>query len=165
MRSAEKAMELWNVMYTDADVATLFVDGIEGKHWVWTDDTKTFVTTPEGVETSASGYSVCDWSMPNQQLTPVWEGNPADLWDQLNEFNKSGVASPAQGFTWDSTSMINQITACNNVVAQYDVALRWGTLDPDEAIPEFVSALEAAGINDIIAEKQKQLDEYLAAKE
>ena len=161
----EKAMELWNVMYTDADVATLFVDGIEGKHWVWTDDTKTFVTTPEGVETSASGYSVCDWSMPNQQLTPVWEGNPADLWDQLNEFNKSGVASPAQGFTWDSTSMINQITACNNVVAQYDVALRWGTLNPDEAIPEFVSALEAAGINDIIAEKQKQLDEYLAAKE
>ena len=74
-------MELWNLMYTDADVSTLFVDGIEGKHWVWTDDTHTFVTTPEGVETSASGYPVCDWAMPNQQITPVWEGNPADLWD------------------------------------------------------------------------------------
>ena len=35
--SPEKAMELWNLMYTDADVSTLFVDGIEGKHWVWTD--------------------------------------------------------------------------------------------------------------------------------
>ncbi len=57
-------------MYTDADVSTLFVDGIEGKHWVWTDDTHTFVTTPEGVETSASGYPVCDWAMPNQQIDP-----------------------------------------------------------------------------------------------
>ena len=93
----EKAMELWNLMYTDADVSTLFVDGIEGKHWVWTDDTHTFVTTPEGVETSASGYPVCDWAMPNQQITPVWEGNPADLWDQLNAFNQEGVASPAIG--------------------------------------------------------------------
>ncbi len=161
----EKAMELWNLMYTDADVSTLFVDGIEGKHWVWTDDTHTFVSTPEGVETSASGYPVCDWAMPNQQITPVWEGNPADLWEQLNEFNQEGVASPAMGFTWDSSVLTNQVTACNNVVSQYDTALRWGTLNPDEAIPQFVADLESAGINEIITEKQAQLDEYLANKE
>lgn len=161
----EKAMELWNLMYTDADVSTLFVDGIEGKHWEWTDDTHTFVTTPEGVETSASGYPVCDWAMPNQQITPVWEGNPADLWDQLNAFNQEGVASPAMGFTWDSSVLTNQVTACNNVVSQYDTALRWGTLNPDEAIPQFVADLESAGINEIITEKQAQLDEYLANKE
>ena len=161
----EKAMQLWNMMYTNAEVSNLFVNGIEGKHWVYANEEKTLITTPEGVESSATGYPVCDWSMPNQQITTPWVGNPEDLWDQLNEFNKSGVASPAQGFTWDSTSMINQITACNNVVSQYDVALRWGTLDPNEALSKFNADLEAAGINDIIAEKQRQLDEYLAAKE
>lgn len=30
--------------------------------------------------------------------------------------------------------MTNQITACNNVVSQYDAALRWGTLNPDETL-------------------------------
>jgi putative aldouronate transport system substrate-binding protein len=161
----EKAMQLWNLMYTDAEVSNLFVNGIEGKHWAYANEEKTLITTPEGVDSSATGYPVCDWAMPNQQITTPWVGNPEDLWDQLNEFNKSGVASPAQGFTWDSTSMINEITACNNVVSQYDVALRWGTLDPNEALSKFNADLEAAGINDIIAEKQRQLDEYLAAKE
>ena len=161
----EKAMQLWNLMYTDADISNLFVNGIEGKHWVYANEEKTLITTPEGVESSATGYSVCDWAMPNQQITIPWVGNPEDLWDQLNEFNKSGVASPAQGFTWDSTSMINQITACNNVVSQYDVALRWGTLDPNEALSKFNADLKAAGMDEIIAEKQRQLDEYLASKE
>ena len=69
-------MELWNLMYTDADVSTLFIDGIEGKHWTWTDDSHTLITTPENVDSSASGYPCCDWAMPNQQIAPVWEGYP-----------------------------------------------------------------------------------------
>lgn len=61
--------------------------------------------------------------------------------------------------------MTNQITACNNVVSQYDAALRWGNLNPDETLDKFNADLEAAGINKIIEEKQRQLDEYLASKE
>ena len=38
-------------------------------------------------------------------------------------------------------------------------------MNPDEAIPQFVADLESAGINEIITEKQAQLDEYLANKE
>lgn len=60
--------------------------------------------------------------------------------------------------------MLNQVTACNNVVASYNTALRWGAMDPNENIPKFIAELEAAGINDIIAEKQRQLDEFLASK-
>ena len=59
--------------------------------------------------------------------------------------------------------MANQITACNNVVSQYDAALRWGNLNPDETLEKFHADLEAAGINEIIEEKQRQLDEYLAS--
>ena len=161
----EKAMQMWNLMYTDPDIANLLINGIEGKHWEYVDDTKEFITIPEGVDPNASGYTSVDWSWPNQQITPVWQGGEADLWDQLNEFNRSGHPSPAHGFTWDSSSVTNQITACQNVVSQYNTALVWGTLNPDETIPKFVAELEAAGINDIIKEKQRQLDEYLASQE
>jgi putative aldouronate transport system substrate-binding protein len=37
-------------------------------------------------------------------------------------------------------------------------------MDPAENLPKFIEELEAAGINEIIAEKQKQLDEFLAGK-
>lgn len=161
----EKAMELWNLMYTDPEVSNLFINGIEGKHWVYTDDTKTFITTPEGVDPNASGYSSVDWAWPNQQLTPVWEGAEADLWEQLNKFNNDGVPSPAHGFSWDSSPVLNQVTACNNVVSAYHTALRWGAMDPAENLPKFIAELESAGINEIIAEKQKQLDEFLASKQ
>ncbi len=160
----EKAMELWNLMYTDPEVSNLFINGIEGKHWVYTDDTKTFITTPDGVDPNASGYSSADWAWPNQQITPIWEGGDADLWSKLKEFNESGHASPAMGFSWDSTSVINEVTACSNVVSTYDTALKWGTMNPDEAIPKFVEELKAAGVDTIIEAKQAALDEYLASK-
>ena len=159
----EKAMELWNLMFTDPEISNLFINGIEGKHWVWNAD-KTFITTPEGVDVNGSGYSSVDWSWPNQQLTPIWEGGVAGLWEKLNAFNQSGKASPAHGFSWNSNPVLNQVTACNNVVSQYHTALRWGAMDPAEALPKFIAELEAAGINDIIAEKQKQLDEFLKNK-
>ena len=162
-KNPEKAMELWNLMYTDPEVANLFINGIEGKHYVYTDDTKKIITTPEGVEPNATGYSSVDWSWPNQQITPVWKGGDPELWTKLNEFNQTKTASPAHGFSWNSNPVLNQVTACNNVISEYDVALRWGFMDPAE-IDNFVAKLEAAGINDIIAEKQKQLNEFLANK-
>lgn len=160
----DKAMQFWDLMYTDADIANLLVNGIEGKHWVWADDAHTCITTPEGVDPNTSGYPSVDWSWPNQQLTPVWEGVDPDLWDKLNEFNESGHVSPAHGFFWNSDEVMNQVTNCNNVVSQYNNSLIWGTVDPDATIPQFLADLEAAGINDIIAAKQKQLDEFLANK-
>ena len=160
----EKAMELWNLMYTDPEVSNLFINGIEGKHWVYTDDSKTMITTPEGVDPNASGYSSADWAWPNQQITPIWKGGDPELWSKLREFNESGHPSPAMGFSWDSTSVINEVTACSNVKATYDTALRWGTMDPDENLPKFLEELEAAGINDIISAKQAALDEFLANK-
>jgi putative aldouronate transport system substrate-binding protein len=43
---------------------------------------------------------------------------------------------------------------------QYKVGLETGTLDPDKYLPEFISKLKASGIEKIIAEKHKQLDEW-----
>ena len=124
----DKAMQLWNLMFTDPEVSNLFVNGLEGKHWVYTDDTHTFITTPEGMDSTASGYSCVDWSWPNPRITPVWEGGDADLWDQYQTFTEGAVASPALGFQWDSTPVMNQVTASYNVVSKHDTALR-GVLD------------------------------------
>ena len=43
--------------------------------------------------------------------------------------------------------MANQITACNNVVSQYDTALRWGNLNPDETLEKFNADLELSLIH------------------
>lgn len=161
----EEAMKMWDLMYTDAEVANLLINGIEGKQWVWADDAHTLITDPEGVDPNTNGYSAVDWAWPNQQITPVRAtAKDPDLWKKLNEFNNSGKASPAMGFMWDSSAVMNQVTACQNVNSQYRNALVWGQSNPDEVFPEYIAALKAAGIDEIIAEKQKKLDEFLANK-
>ncbi len=157
----EKAMELWALMYTDAEISNLFINGLEGKHWEYTDESKTFIRLPEGVSAVGTGYSSLDWAWPNCRITPVWEGGDTDLWAQLQTFVDDAAASPAMGFRFDSTMVMSEVTACNNVTAKYDVALRWGILDPAEALPQFIAELKAAGVGTIVAEKQAQLDAWL----
>lgn len=152
----EKAMELWNLMYTDPEIATLFAYGIEGVNYTYADDKKEHVAFVEG-----STYDLQDWAWPNSWITPVQDGDDVDKWDQLKSFCDNAAVSPALGFTFDSTMVMNEITACNNVIAKYEVGLRWGVLDPEEALPQFNDELKAAGLETIIAEKQAQLDAFL----
>ena len=80
------------------------------------------------------------------------------------EFNKNAKPSLALGFVFDSSPVADQVTACSNVYAQYYLPLINGEVDIDEILPVFQQALHDAGIDDIIAEKQAQLDAWLASK-
>ena len=155
----EKAMQLWNLMYTDPEISNLFVNGIVDKNYTYTDDNKNVITTVEG-----STYEPLDFAWPNGRITPVFEGDDLDKWDQLEKFCDEAHRSPALGFSFDSTNVVNEITACSNVISKYEVGLRWGVLNPDEALPKFNEELKAAGIDTIIAEKQSQLDAFLAGQ-
>ena len=60
--------------------------------------------------------------------------------------------------------MTTALTAVSAVIGQYAPALECGIVEPEETIPAFIDALETAGINEVIAENQAQLDAWLAAK-
>lgn len=157
----EKAMQLLNLMFTDPEISTLFVDGIEGVNYVYTDDTRTAIKTPDDFDEENHKYSRVDWAWPNMRITPPWETVDADVYDQLAEFCDSARTSPALGFRFDTANVMNEISACDNVVAKYNTSLRWGEMDPAETLPQFISELKEAGVDTIVAEKQAQLDEWL----
>jgi putative aldouronate transport system substrate-binding protein len=50
------------------------------------------------------------------------------------------------------------------VISQYVPSINSGAIDPAKILPEFLSALEVAGINEIIAENQRQLDAWASGK-
>ena len=68
------------------------------------------------------------------------------------------------GYSFDPTNVTTALTAVSAVIGQYAPPLECGVVDPEEKIPEFLHALEAAGINDVIAENQAQLDAWLESK-
>ena len=66
------------------------------------------------------------------------------------------------GFTFDNSRVKSQYTAVANVIEQYLPGLVCGSVDPAADIPEFIERLNDAGIQDIIAAKQEQLDAWVA---
>ena len=74
------------------------------------------------------------------------------------------MTSKAYGFQLDTTPVATEIAQLNTVWSQYQKDVCFGILDPDTAIKEMNDAMYAAGLQTVIDEKQKQLDEWLAAQ-
>lgn len=159
----EKAMQLLNLMYTDPEVMNLLAWGIEGRHYQVLDNG--MAAFADGVNADNSGYNLnYGWMFGNQFIAYVWNGDSPTIWQDTDEWNKSARRSPALGFTFDSTPVKNEVAACTNVVNEFSISITSGMVDPETTIPEFVKKLEASGIDKIIAEKQSQLNEWLANK-
>lgn len=162
----ERAMQVLNEMYTNQELANIFIYGIEGKTFEFVDKENKVIDYPEGVDAANSGYAFDHWGWPNMCLSYVWEGYPVDVYEEYITFNAGGVPSPAYGFTFDNSSVLNEVTACSNVVAKYAEALNTGSVNPNGSsgsLEQFIKELEDNGIDTIVAEKQRQLDEWLAA--
>ena len=156
---AAAAMTLLNEFFTNPELANLLAWGIEGTHYVVGEDG--LATFADGIDASTSGWNhSMGWMMPNQFITEVWEGNSPDLWTEMDNFNKGAEKSAASGFTFDNASVANEITAVQNAYNEYQASIEYGFTDPETGIPEMNEKLMTAGLDKIIAEKQRQLDEW-----
>ncbi|RCX09921.1 putative aldouronate transport system substrate-binding protein [Anaerobacterium chartisolvens] len=156
-KTPEKSMDFLNLMYTDSRIINLLDWGIEGKHYVKQPDGT--IDYPPGVNAYNTGYGMnSGFIFGNQLLSYVWKGDPVDLWKQVDEFNKTAIKSKAFGFQFDSTPVRNEYAACLSVWQQYQRPLGVGAVNPEKILPEFISKLKAAGVDSVVAEKQRQLD-------
>ncbi len=157
----ERAMEVLNEMYTNPELADILINGIEGEHYV-KDTVNGVLRYPEGVDASNTTYSSVAWAWLNELISTPWEADGPDIWKETLAFNESAHNSIAKGFMWNNSNVLNEITACNNVKAKYQNALECGSLDPAEALTRYNQELKDAGVDRIVAEKQAQLDAWLA---
>ncbi len=161
-KNKERAMMFLNMLYSDEEVVNLIDWGIEGKHYEKVSDT--MIDFAAGVDATNSGYMPnWDWMTGNQFKSHIFKGNDENIWTQMASFNNESQKSKALGFNFNVDAVKTEYTAVTNVLNQFRVGLETGTLDPEKVLPEFNSKLKAAGIDKIIAEKQKQLDAWAAA--
>ena len=87
------------------------------------------------------------------------------MWEQYQEVRDTALKSKAYGFYFDTTPVFNEISALNAVSDEYRTSIETGSVDPDTAIAEFNQKLYDAGLQNVMDEKQAQLDEWLAQKQ
>lgn len=161
-KNPAKTVQFLNLLYGDPEIINLIDYGIEGKHYkVNSDGTATYA---DGIDATNSGYNHgLGWQFGNQPLSYVFNNTPT-LWKDLTAWNTKATMSAAFGFNFDSAAVKAEQTALTNIINQYKVALENGAVDPTAELPKFNAALKSAGIDKYIAEKQKQLDTWAAAK-
>lgn len=165
-KNPAKAAEMMNLIWTDEFIASTLIYGLEGKSWVWNED-HTSIEYPEGLGIDSVPYTAlytCG-AFGNQFLLYGFDQNTSEA-DKgfMKELIDNAWYPPLFGFIPDSTNVSTQIAAISNVYNQYYNTLVYGDVDPDVYLPQFLDALDQAGINDVLKEYQSQVDAWLAAK-
>ncbi|MDO3411923.1 ABC transporter substrate-binding protein [Saccharibacillus sp. CPCC 101409] len=160
----EKAMEVLNYIYKNKDAAWLLQFGLEGKSY------KVLEQTDEGTsiefmdpDTSKLPYYQGYGIYGNRLQWPVVSPEPINKNKVLKEDDDNipqSRYSPALGYSFKQASVSSEIAAVSTVIEQYTPAFNSGALEPSKSLPEFLNALKSAGIDKIIQENQKQLDEW-----
>jgi len=148
-----------NLLYSDADLLNLLINGIEGTHYVVTDGN--IIDHAPGLDSATTGYPVTmNWMIGNLPLTHVWVSEDPNKWKSYIDYNESAEKSRALGFAFNTEPVKNEIAATSNVDKEFKFVIVTGSVDPEEYIPKYLEKLKAAGSDKIIAEKQRQLDEW-----
>lgn len=160
----EAALKFLNLTYSDKEIVNLLIYGIEGRDYVVKEEG--IVNYPEGEDASTVPYTAqlsCG-TLGNFFIQYQMEGSNLDSLKWEEEQNKEAASSPVMGFVFDTSPVNTEYTAIANVLSQYLPGLFCGNVDPETEIPKLNKALDSAGLGNVIAEKQKQLDAWLAAR-
>lgn len=159
-KNPERAMALWNLITTDQEVYDALMYGVLDTTYTLNDKGQFKLT-----DTDLYGEGAM-WAARTNELTRNPDGTP-DIYDTLrNEWEGSIVEGKNTerftGFVFDTTAIETELAACNNVQQQYWWPLELAYTDGVSGLAEYQSKMEAAGIQKIVDEAQRQLDEYVA---
>lgn len=155
-----RVMKFVELLNTDEYLNRLINFGIEGVHF---DSVSEDVIKKNG----SKGYKNVigmHWMLGNTFLGYTWDNEDPEKFTKIDAFNNESTQSDYLGFFFNPENVESQMTACNIAKSEYFRNLTYGAVDPEVELPKFISKLKAAGIDDIIAEAQKQFDEWKALK-
>ena len=165
----EKCVQLMELLNTNDDLYKLLCYGEEGTDYSW-DDAGNLTYTDGGYFINYNDYMVAqsydadgDFSRTPQSKTENAK-KAEEMYKLVYEGDKTAEASPLSGFVFDNSKVQTEIANVTSVVTEMLPSLVTGSVDPETTVPQFLERLQAAGVDNIIAEKQAQLDEWNASK-
>ena len=104
---------------------------------------------------------VANWAIGSVYNSYLYGDQKDDVWEKTMEINDNAIISPLFGFAPDVKPVNVQLSNCQTVIKEYTPTLATGISDNYD---EFMKKLKDAGVDELQAEMQKQIDEWYAAK-
>lgn len=157
-KNPERAMMLLNLMHEDKDLFNLLAYGIKDEHYILDAEGKV-----EFVKDSKYNHG-SDWAIANSCNLMVKTGQDDNVWQVSQEMNNAAVRTPLFGFNFNTEPVTGILTQIDTVNRTYGGALKYGMVDVDETLARWNKEAKAAGLDDLLAEAQKQIDVWKATK-
>lgn len=148
--------------------------GVQGYHWNYVTEEQS-AACAGGVlrtEVGTSNYAPWGFSQPayfetsiavsQEQVDGVAKAPVMDQYDQYYDaIATSANVSAMAGFTWDSSAFTANLAEITAIKDEYYKDFATGTRPIDDVYDEFMQKMNDAGLQDMIADAQAQLDAYL----
>ncbi len=159
----DKCMDLLNLIYEDGELATLLNYGVEGLDYVKVEGTENVITYEGTTNADHSGYYTVFSHFGDPMKRVVVAPITDQYYDDLKKFNEESRTSVAFGYSFNADQYPTEAAAISAVLQEKLPMLNAGQVsDVHAAVEDLKAALDQAGMNDVIAGNQEQLDAYLA---
>lgn len=148
----EECLKVLQLVNTDSTFRDMLAYGVEGKTFDYVGDgviKKNTDTWPLAAYTQGTFF--------NMSIT---EDSDPDQWDQVQKQNEEAASSTCLGFALDITNIQNEVANCQAVWDKYKYDMLVGASDPETAVPKCIEELKKAGLDTVMQEAQKQIDEF-----
>ncbi|MBR3738934.1 MAG: ABC transporter substrate-binding protein [Clostridia bacterium] len=177
----EMALKFQELVNTDREVRDILAYGVPGYHFEYRDvkdaDGNVLGQAVVRTEAGSSNYTPWRFSQANYAINSIEASEETlngtypppvlDQWDHYFAAVADAPISKISGFTFnyqDPIDFSSQYAEISAIKQEFFANIQCGVVDPDDpevGIPAMRAKMEAAGLNDIIAEAQRQLDAYL----
>lgn len=162
-KNPEAAYRALTLFWYDKEIATLLNNGIEGVTYSKNEDgTISYISG----DPSTSGWAAATmyWTFPGCGQSQPLDANGPTFYEDMYALNDSAMLSKAYGFVYDPENEYDAWVACNAVISNYYYLLNSGAVDIESTLAEAKQAWLDAGGEQLMADKQAQLDAWLASK-
>ena len=156
-----------DLLETDQTLYDRVQYGIEGKTYVLDGEAAAY---PEGMDGASSNYQEWggQWAMWKPQFMRPNASYGPGFWEEEARYAASSdknVVSPLEGFSFNADAVATEVAQRNQIYGDANKLLAVGLAgDAKTAIEQLKSDSEAAGLQKILDEYQRQIDEFLASK-
>jgi putative aldouronate transport system substrate-binding protein len=145
----------------NADLLNLLNFGIEGKHWEWKDKANKVIGLPAGQTMETTTWLPNTyWQFGDRRNLYLNDPTDIGVWDRIDKGIAEADISPIMGFTFNPKPVENEIAQVNTVAEEYESLNRGMVEDIEAKLAEYKERLKAAGMDAILAEAQRQIDEW-----
>lgn len=158
-KNPEASIQFLDWLYGDAENFRLFMYGEEGRNYKKIDE-----TTAEFFKGEDGNYlyNYDNWQIGYVEHRLFEEGMSGKLMEiETQPMSGKITVSPIIGFQFDQTGVINEIANLQTEIITSIYPIKYGVADYETNIDAAIVNLKAAGLDKVIAEYAKQLNDFM----